>query len=300
MRTRREVVAWAALGAIALALRLAYVAAQPGTDPTFARPMLDEALYVGWARGLAAGGGQPPGAFYLAPLYPNVLALWAAAGAGFGTLYALQQIVAVATAGALAWTARSFAGPGAGIAAGVLALAYHPALFFASRPLGETLAVALLAFALAVGSGARGPGATSGLLCGLAALARPNLAPIAVAWSLGWPRRAALLLGGAALVVAPVAARNWIASGHLVPVSSNGGITLYQGNGPGALGIFTPVEGLSGRLDRQRDEATRTASAVAGKRLDDVEADAWWGRRALRVRIAAYLHQRGFEARSGG
>src|SRR6185503_6182058 len=82
VRTRREVVAWAALGAIALALRLAYVAAQPGTDPTFARPMLDEALYVGWARGLAAGGGQPPGAFYLAPLYPNVLALWAAAGAG--------------------------------------------------------------------------------------------------------------------------------------------------------------------------------------------------------------------------
>src|SRR6185503_20557932 len=72
----------------------------------------------------------------------------------------------------------------------------------------------------------------------------------------------------------------------LVPVSSNGGITLYQGNSPGALGIFTPLDGLSGRLDRQREEATRAASAGAGRTLDAVEADAWWGRRAVRVRAA--------------
>ncbi len=284
--SRREVVAWAAIGGLALVLRLAYVAAQPGTDPSFARPMLDEAVYVGWARGLAAGAGQPPGAFYLAPLYPSLLAVWAAAGAGFGALYAVQQFVAVATAGFLAWTARAIAGPTAGIAAGVLVLAYHPALFFAARPLGETLALALLASALAAGSGARGPGAASGVLTGLAALARPNLAPLAIVWSFRWPRRAVLLLGGAALALAPAAVRNWAASGHLVPVSSNGGITFYQGNGPGALGIFTPVEGLSGRLDRQRDEATRAASARAGRTLDAVEADAWWVWRALQVRAA--------------
>jgi tetratricopeptide (TPR) repeat protein len=284
--SRKELGAWVAIGGAALALRLVYVAAQPAVDPMYARPMLDEAVYVGWARGLASGAGQPPGAFYLAPLYPNLLALWVAAGAHFGALYAAQQALAVASAGALAWTARRLAGPPAGIAAGVLSLTYHPALFFASRPLGETVAVALLAFALAAGSGVRGPGLVSGLLSGAAALARPNLAPTTLVWAAGWPRRGVLLLGGAALAIVPAAARNWAASGHLVAISSNGGITLYQGNGPGALGIFTPASGLSGRLDRQREEATRAASAAAGRRLDPVEADAWWGRQALRVRAA--------------
>ena len=285
--TRGEIAVWAAVGILALAARAAYVAAQPGADPTFARPMLDEAVYVGWAHRLASGGGQPPGAFYLAPLYPNLLAAWVSlAGASFGVLYLIQQGLAVASAGALAWTARALAGPAAGLAAGVLALAYHPALFFASRPLGETVAVALLAFALALGSGVRGPGVASGVLAGLASLARPNILPVVLPWSIGWPRRALLLLLGLAAVVAPAALRNWSASGHLVPVSSNGGITLYQGNGPGALGIFTPVDGLSGRVDRQRDEATRAASAASGRALDPVEADAWWGRRALAVRAA--------------
>jgi Tfp pilus assembly protein PilF len=282
---RREVTTYVVIGLLALAARIAYVLTQPGVDPSFARPMLDEAVYVGWARDVAAGAGQPEGAFYLAPLYPNLLVAWVVgAGGRFGLLYLAQHAIAVASAGAMAWTARRFGGVPAGIAAALLALAYHPALFFASRALGETVAVALLAFALALGTGVRGPGLLSGVLTGLSALARPNLGPAVLTLAAGWPRRAGLLLAGAAAVVAPVALRNWAASGHLVPISANGGITLFHGNGPGALGIYTPAEGLSGRVDRQRVEATRVASRQRGRSLDPVEADAWWGRRALETR----------------
>src|SRR5262245_58029905 len=65
------------LGMMAIAslvLRLGYLRWQAGNDPTYWRPMLDGAVYLGWARSLAGGLAEPAGAFYLAPLYPHVLA----------------------------------------------------------------------------------------------------------------------------------------------------------------------------------------------------------------------------------
>ena len=161
---RREVTTWVVIGLLALAARIAYVLTQPGVDPSFAHPMLDEAVYVGWARDVATGAGQPEGAFYLAPLYPNLLVAWVVgAGGRFGLLYLAQHAIAVASAGALAWTARRFGGTPAGIAAALLALAYHPALFFASRPLGETVAVAPPGLrAGRWGRGCGGPGSSRG------------------------------------------------------------------------------------------------------------------------------------------
>jgi tetratricopeptide (TPR) repeat protein len=167
-------------------------------------------------------------------------------------------------------------------------------VFFASRPVGETVALGLVAGALAAAEvGGRGVGsqALAGLLSGLAALARPNLLLLPLAWAAGeglrrrWPAAGALLLGAAA-AVGPVAVRNFAASGHLVPVSSNFGITAYHGNGPGAVGLYTHQRGFTGALERQREEATALARKLGGHDLDPVEADRWWGREALRVRVA--------------
>jgi tetratricopeptide (TPR) repeat protein len=126
-------------------------------------------------------------------------------------------------------------------------------------------------------------------LSGLAALARPNLLLVAALWCAGdllrgRPRRAALLALGVALVLLPVLARNLAVSGHPVLISSNGGLTSYHGNGPGALGVYTPPRGFSGDLLRQREEATLLARRHGGPELDPVEADRWWGREALRTR----------------
>lgn len=292
--SRRAVLAGlAVLLAAALVARVGYALAGPGSDPSFTKPALDGAYYAGWARSLAAGTGSPEGAYYLAPLYPYALAGFLACfGESFVLLAILQGAALVGSAFLLFEVSRRHAGDVAGLCTALLALAYHPLLFFGARPIGEALAIPLLALAvfLADRDGARASGVT-GVVAGLGAAARPNLLLIpagllvGMAWRRSWSR-AALLAGGVLAVVVPVAARNLAASGHLVPISANDGITLYHGNGPGALGVFTPPAGFSGDVLRQRDEATARARALTGRPLDAVEADRFFRGEAVRVRLA--------------
>jgi Tfp pilus assembly protein PilF len=279
-----------------LIVRIGYVAAQLSSDPTFARPMLDGAYYLEWARAIASGAGGPEGAFYLAPIYPYLLAGFLAIfGESFAALALVQNVLALLTALLLFAIARRTVGEVAALATAALFLLYHPVLFFASRPLGDTVALFFLVLALlfaSIRSSVAAGGAGASL--GATALARPNLLLVGLGLVLQefasrrWVRALALT-GGIALVVLPVTVRNLAVSGHLVPISSNEGITLYHGNGPGALGVFTPSEGLSGDLSRQREEATAVARARTGRPLDPVEADRWFRDEAVRTRCEAPL-----------
>jgi len=71
-------------------------------------------------------------------------------------------------------------------------------------------------------------------LCGLAALTRPEavLIPIAfAAWNREW-RRPALLAAGVAIALAPWAARNAHVFDAFIPLTTNGGVTLWAGHNP--------------------------------------------------------------------
>lgn len=286
----------AALSAIllgGLAVRVGYVLTQRHIDPQFARPMLDGAVYLDWARDWAGGKPGPAGAYYQAPLYPFVLAAAIRAfGDNFAALYVAQHAAVVASAGLLALFARRAAGEPAALAVAALVLLYHPILFFASRPLGEPVALLALSTALFLaGFATRRSAFLAGLAAGVSALARPNLLLVPAVWFVPLSRRgprggAGLLMLGVAIALLPVLVRNSAASGHLVGVSTNGGLTLYHGNGPGAMGVYTPAQGLSGNPVSQRDEATSVAGARSGRPLDPVEADRWWGRQAVAVRLA--------------
>ena len=276
-------------------LRCAYVMHQRTIDPTFARPIMDGAYYLDWARGLGGVGTAPGGAFYLAPLFAYTLAGFRAVfGENFFALYLLQHLLSVATAGLLALIARRSAGDLAGLATAMLAMLYHPAIFFASAPLGETIAIFFLAAGIwFAGKTERVERSrlVAGVFAGASALGRPNLLLVPVAWACErlfarrW-REAALLAAGVAVVVLPVALRNFAASGHPVLISSNGGLALYHGNGPGASGIHVRIPGTSGTPQTQREETTALASKISGRTFDAVEADRWWGRRAIEVRLA--------------
>jgi tetratricopeptide (TPR) repeat protein len=277
-----------------LGLRLAYVALQTRTDPWFLHPAGgDPADTLNWARELLSGEGVREGAFYGPPLYPYLVSLFLRVfGENFGLLYYIQHLLMVGTAGLLALVGRRTGGDLAGIATAVLFLFYGPNLFFASRPVAEPLAIFLLALTLwSFTHRTRWSGALAGGLAGLASVARPSLLPLAPLWAAGWARRepwrGAVLVLAMLLVLLPTTWRNYRVSGHLVPVSSNAGLTLYHGNGPGATGYFSaPRELVEGGKAEQRRSATRIAGLRTGQALDDVEADRWWGRQAVSARLA--------------
>jgi 4-amino-4-deoxy-L-arabinose transferase-like glycosyltransferase len=141
---------------------------------------------------------------------------------------------------------RRLSGPVAGLA-GAAAVAIYPALLeYQGMLMGEPLAATLLAGAVlsflwaADGSSPSGwllPGALLGAL----ALVRPEylgisllLAVVALAWQRpDWRRglaNPALLLAGAALVVAPWTVRNAVVLDRFVPVSTGGGQVLFAGS----------------------------------------------------------------------
>jgi tetratricopeptide (TPR) repeat protein len=283
--------------AAGLAARVAYVVAQPASDPSFARPVLDGAYHLALARAESEGGAGPGGAYYLAPGYAFFLAavVGPAGEVDFALLYILQHAMVVAAAGLLAIVGRRRIGSGAGLGAATLLLLYRPMLFFASAPLSEALAILLLSVALVLCCDERRwTPAAAGIVSGVASIVRPNLLLVPLAWAgidLGTRRiaRGTAVLLGLAAVLLPVAARNARVSGHAVPISANAGITLFHGNGPGAEGGYTRPPGFSGSLAGQREEATRIASSRAGRELDDVEADRFWGAAALKTRLAEPL-----------
>lgn len=283
--------------------RVVYLVGQRSDGWAAAQPILDGWYYYEWAHALAQGTagplaghpGHPGSAFYLAPLYPIVFSLFlrvAGLDLGLILLYYAQTLLTVCSAGVLALAVRRWVGDHAALAAAALLLSYHPLLFFSVRPIGETVAITLLALALWAASGKSVSSlGVAGVLVGMAALARPNLLLVPILWAIAalvgrkWTHAAALALGLAAVVL-PVTARNVLVSGHPVPISSNGGLTLYHGNGPDARGHGRHVPGLSGDLRFQRQESTRLASFLEGRELDAVEADRWWAGRAIEVRLA--------------
>ena len=300
---RRFFLAVGLVVSIGFALRVLYTVAQSSCDPWFMQPVIDGRYYVDWATALLRGGATPSGAYYLAPLYPYFLAaVFGVFGFSYAALYVAQHLLASASAALIALAGRRKVGAAGALFGAALFMLHHALWFFAARPLGETLAIFLLIAALAaLWRNGRPAGFLAGLLAGLATVARPNLLLVAFVWALGetaqrrWARTV-LFVAGLTIAILPVTAHNWFASGHLVPVSSNGGITAYHGNGPGALGVYTHPYGFSFDLSRQREEATRHARARSGLQLDAVEADSWWGRQALETRLEEPLNSVGLLA----
>jgi len=275
---------------------IAYGRAQPRYDPRHAQPGFDAAYYIDWSDSILSGDDADPrfrGAFYRAPLYPYLLSLLRGPlGVGLSFVRWIQMLAALAVTGWLAYHAFRWAGPVAGIGTAVLLGGYHPWLFFSSRLLAESCAIVLLVVALRwiVRRGARWT-ILAGVSAGFAALGRPNLLLVVIAWAAwaayrGDRAKALALVLATAFVVLPVTVVNWQRSGHFVPISANMGLTLYHANGAGAEGMPKTPAKMSIAADVQRASATAEASRLLGRELDPVEADRYWGRQAVRERLS--------------
>jgi len=233
------------LAAAGFLVRILFVWFEPATQP-----IADERTWTNWAIGnlLSAKVGLNPfrtRMVFYPPIYPYFIAL---SYAPFGTLTAVKLaqagvgaalVPAVGRVGALVFGAR------AGVVAAGLAAFYPDLVWFGAHFWSEIVFLTILWWAIerllvAHETGRRSHVVVAGLLWGLGILTRETilyLTPLVGIWLAlaarrqGGPVRGGLFVATALLVVAPWTARNAIVfDGALVPVSTAGGLNLWQGN----------------------------------------------------------------------
>jgi 4-amino-4-deoxy-L-arabinose transferase-like glycosyltransferase len=283
--------------AFAAIARAACVAAT-WDDPVFRVPYLDSAFYHTWARSLAAGEGDFRGPYFLAPLYPHVLAwLYRAFGSEVAVARLFQSALGVFDVAAVVALGRLVGGPVAAYAAAALFALFGCLVFYEGLLVLDPLLLSLLLWASVVLVLPRrqswAHAALLGALLGLATLARATAllaAPVVAAVLARDARRWRNLLACAAVwgaVVAPVVWRNQRLGGGFV-LTTNGGVNFYAGNGPGAngrfrqppeLAFFTSAEVVPADAGLPTAVAARplTVEAVAGS-ADAADSGAWLGR----------------------
>lgn len=255
------------LALLGLVARAAFLLLEPSTHP-----IADERTWTNWAvenlvtEKVRFNPLRTRMIFY-PPLYPYFIA---APYALFGSLEAVKwaQILvssllvpAVGRVGGLAFGER------AGLGAAAVCAFYPDFIWFSVHFWSETLFLTLLwwAFERMLGADARRSlplALAAGGLWGLAILTRETglyFTPLAALW-LGWRRgreggraRGAAYLVAAALVVLPWSYRNWVLFDAFVPVSTAGGLNLYQGNAPlSRQEVYDRYEAVHGRVEQYR------------------------------------------------
>jgi hypothetical protein len=112
-----------------------------------------------------------------------------------------------------------------------------------------------------------------GLMLGFGTLIKPVCLLVPAVLGVGWwlsSVRVPRLLSQLAVVgvmlaatVAPWTVRNYHVLGAFVPVSTNGGVTLYSANNANATGLAAPVETPVGEVDELSRDRLRSQAAVA-------------------------------------
>ena len=249
------------------AVRAAFLLLEPATHP-----VADERTWTNWAVESLA---TPRVAFsplrthmiFYPPLFPYFIAVPFAL---FHTLEAAKwaQVAAAALlVPAVGQVGVRAFGPRAGVVAAAITAFYPELVWFAAHFWSETLFLVLLWWGierLMAGDarGSTGAVAAAGVLWGLAILTRETilyLTPLGALW-LAWrperafaAKRAAAFLLCAALVVVPWTARNWIAFHAFVPVSTAGGLALFQGNARlTRQEVYDRYEAVHGRIEQYR------------------------------------------------
>ena len=228
-----------AVFALALSARLYYLH-EIRVSPLFTAPVVDARTYTEEARYLSdVSFAGRPAPFWQPPLYPVLLGvLFALAGDDLYLPRLIQAVIGALVCVLICLLGYRVFGAGVGLGAGVAAALYGPLIYFGGELLPTLLACCLnlLVLLLAAGEGGWGRALAAGVLLGLSALAVANVllfAPVLLGY-LYWRQRRlrppALLLLGCALVIAPVAYRNWAVGDDLVLISHNAGINFYIGN----------------------------------------------------------------------
>ncbi len=300
--------------AVALAgfvVRLVYVLQARTNDPLFFHPQMDALYHHQWALAISAGVEFINDAFFRAPLYPYFLALlYKLTGTDLVWTRILQALLGSATCGLVYLLARRICRGGQGKkrreslglnagmgervarASGLVMAGYPLAVYFDAELLIPVLLVFLVLLGMVLLYRSMDQDRQwylPGLAFGLAAIARPNaLAFVAglVVWlSLRYRSRALkrmpVLVGAVALVILPVAVRNYIVSRQFVPIAWQAGTNFYIGNNPESDGMTAILPGTRASWRGGYNDVKAQAEAALGRRLRGGEIDRYWLNRGL-------------------
>jgi len=290
-RPRIDVIALAVV-LLALVLRLAVLWQLGGDRLLQPRGLLDDAVSMRLAQRVAAGDvALGPEVYYLSPLYTYFLGLvFALSGGSIAAARFVQVLLGAAAVALVMRTADGWFGRRAGIVAGWAAactglFAFNEILILQSAL--DPFLAALSGFTLsrALRRPAIWNSLAAGVSLGLLALNRPNALVLPAAVALTWVLlartraafvRAAVLVAGTALALAPVVARNWTVAGEFALVSSQGGLNFYIGNHDRADGTWRPVPGVRPTIEGQRLDVRTVASAAMGHEVTASEASGYF------------------------
>lgn len=296
--SQRQPFVWASTGifVLALGIRLWHLA-QLRVAPFFDLRLGDAKAYDSWARRIAAGDWWGEGVFYQAPLYPYFLGgVYATIGDDPMRVRIIQAILGAIACVLIAHAARRLFSNAAGIAAGLLLALYAPAIFF-DAILGKSgLDLLLLCLSLWLLSGiiaeprpARwiAVGATMGCL----ALTRENAVvfiAVILFWAITYFRRdkrrllycAAFVLG-LAVILLPVAARNYAIGGEFHLTTSQFGPNFYIGNNERSDGSYVSLKFGRGHPDFESHDARLIAERDTGTEMTPAQVSRYWTWKSL-------------------
>jgi tetratricopeptide (TPR) repeat protein len=290
-----------AIFALAFILRTVYTF-QVRYTPFFHTLGLDAKFYDDWARRIASGTSEK-GAFFMTPLYSYFLAvIYRLFGRDLLLVRMIQAGLGSATAVLVYLLGREVFDRRVGVLAGLITACYGALIFYDCSILLTPLLVFLTVLALFVLVRADVTGRpalylASGGVLGLAAIGRAAAlasAAVAVLWILLSPReradrsgghasragawrRAALVVLGILVVIAPVTVRNFVVERDFVPITSNGGLNFFIGNGDGATGGYVKPQGLDIVTD---PDGEAIAERALRRNLKPSEVSGYWYGRA--------------------
>lgn len=258
----------------------------------------DAKNYDASAREIAGGDWIGDEVFYQAPLYSYFLGvIYRFFGDAPGIVRVVQMLLGAGSCAFLAQAGWRIFGKSAGIGAGLLLALYAPAIFFDSMLQKSCIDVFLVCgmlWGLSEIDADRGPGRCFGLgaLLGVLVLSRENalvFGLVLALWLLllpaaAWQRRvayAALFAAGTALVLTPVAVRNWSVSGDFHLTTSQFGHNFFIGNNPAADGTYKPLLYARGDPRVEIQDAIALAERIAGRELTRAEVSDFYFERGL-------------------
>ncbi|UCC31004.1 MAG: tetratricopeptide repeat protein [Phycisphaerales bacterium] len=235
---------------VCLAAQLAYLT--EGTkDPTFEIPIIDAGVYHNAAIRFAEGGSLHDDAFWQPPLFPLFLGcVYRLVGTNILIAKLILAGIATLTSLLVWWIGRRVFSRRVGAVAGLIVAVYGPFVFFSTQLLPTGLAVfldlaALVLWLRCMEQPCRHRWLLFGLAVGAATITVPNAGVLAIIALVGVvvsgvrqrSLRAALvacsmIVLGTALPVGSVTLRNYVVSGELIIISTNGGMNFYVGNNP--------------------------------------------------------------------